>query len=78
MTTYTYLLTSQVGQANGACPLNASGEIDGTYIDNIPDTAMDSGASVNGLVLTADGAGGSSYATLPIPPKLDPFLLMGT
>lgn len=78
MTTYTYLLTSQVGQPNGACPLNSSGEIDGARLDNIPASAMSSGTAVNGLVLTADGSGGSSYANLPLPAKLDPFLLMGT
>lgn len=75
--TYTYLLTSQIGQANGACPLNASGEIDGAYIDNIPDTAMASGASVNGMILTADGAGGTSYASVSGGASLSAFLLMG-
>lgn len=78
MTTYTYLLTSQVGQPNGACPLGAGGEIDAARIDNIPAAAMESGVAINGLVLTADGSGGASYASLPVPDKFSPFLLMGT
>lgn len=75
---YTYLLQSQVGAANGAAPLDGSGVIPVAYIANVPWTAVGSGSSPNGFNLTADGSGSMTWATTDAPAKFVPFLLMGT
>lgn len=77
MPVYTYLLESTVGQANGACPLGAGGTIASGYIADVPAASLDSTGSVNGTILTANGSGGASYASLAVAPKFSPFLLMG-
>ena len=77
--TYTYLLESQVGVANGAAELDSSGLIPDAQIDNILASAFASGSAINGQALTANGSGGASWvATSGGAQGLDPFLLMGT
>lgn len=79
--TYSYVLTSAVGSPSGVAPLNASGDLDPTYLGDASITAakIDSESATNGQALVADGTGGATWGAAGGGggDSLSPLLLIG-
>lgn len=76
---YSYVLTSAIGAPSGVAPLNSSGKLSVTYLedDSITVEKLSSGSEVAGKAIVSDGSGGATWGNAGGGGGFDPFLLMG-